>query len=134
MIIMDLEEIKVYNPKEDGFDYDVFKKTYNFLSKRYGIGVANNFQELINNKVLDSRVEGKETLREYLWGLDEKGLDGYFEDNEEEIEGVIIMDGKVRAKYKSLNEIPNEKDLETLAKAFDSMTFVYSAPPLIESP
>jgi hypothetical protein len=117
---MKIEDLKVYDPKQDGLDFQSYSKEYDSL---FAINMkkAYDFNDSLYQKIQNSKVESGVTL--------DKFLDDFFA-NQDNIVAVVFVDGKLysqldRTSYKKLN-------LDEIAKETGSIPFAFSYFPEVE--
>lgn len=113
---MDIHDIKVYNPKDDGLDYKAYLKIKAYFEK-LSTKAFDIFNKGLAKKVLNSKIDKNTNLREFLFG--EKG---YLVKRQI---SVIFLDGKHHSTYPS-DISPSSDDLEKFAKATNSIPFAFS--------
>ncbi len=116
--MMNLEEVKVYDPKSDGIDYECFKKVWEVSEAAQDI-----LFDFVSNKVLNSEINNSEKFKDALYGDD-----GLFA--KEDIESVLVCAGKIQHKCE---EEPDDSFLEKIAEDNNSMIFCYSGPRIMDS-
>jgi hypothetical protein len=112
---INIGNIKVYNPKDDGLDAKRYNEIINSLSK-LSPTACNVFEDNLENRVLDSKIEGNLTLRDFLLGED-----GYLRKYPEMT--VIFIDGKWKSTY--LNKDIDSKTLNKLMEETNSIPFAF---------
>ena len=126
---MDITNIKAYDPKQDGLDFQNFKAAY-YTAHTINPSAAYAMSDGLIGRVLKSEVESGVTLKQLLF---EK--DGFFDAQRHNhpnnrIVAVLFMDGKFHSKYTRANY--TSVDLDKLAEEANSIPFMLSCFPEID--
>ena len=124
--MIDIKKIKVYNPRDDGWDYETYLAIFKYVKRELGQEVLSKLRTSLEQKVLSSEVEEGLTLREYL-----KGYDGYFSTHPD-VAHVVFVDGRFHSEYQN-GKLDLTKKREEIAKETNSIPFIYGRSPLIET-
>jgi len=120
-----IEDIKVYNPKEKGINYETIKAV-----EKINPEAAYRLIVGLYEAVSQSRVGENLTLNDYLFlpGLSRttNNTGGYFARNPN-VSAVLFMDGKFHSQYNGAEQL--RVNLEELAKGFGSIPFMFSQDP-----
>ncbi len=112
--LVELKDTTIYNPKNDGFNYQAINLIYN-----RNTALGEEVMDGIHSKVCNGTIKGKEFV-EYLWAKN----DGYFA-RHEKVYGLIFLDGVIYSAF-SENEEPFTKELEELAQEKNSQPLIYT--------
>jgi hypothetical protein len=112
-----IDQFTVYDPKQDGIDYQKFKKVFQ-IDK---IAATELLGGLTAKMLLSTDGKSPETLYDFLFGPEERMISGYFATNPE-IMGVIFFEGKFYDKM--LNQRFPNGYVEFLAEKNNSIPLV----------
>ena len=117
---MNIQEIRVYDPKRDGLDYQTYKRAY-AVAQAVNQRAADAIMDGLVHGVLMSQFEQGKTLQEFL-----HGSKGFFS-RHHEIQAVLFIDGKFNSEYRLLSSITSNVD--EIAEANNSIPFVFGIAP-----
>ena len=112
--MVDIKEIKVYDPKQDGLDFQTYERAF-LAVEQVSPRAADLLLDGLHNRILKSKVDGQKTLREFLFGKD-----GYFS-GKETFAAVMFLDGRFKEEY----NIPTYPNLDTIANETNSIPLMF---------
>ena len=115
---MRIDEIRVYDPRNDGVNYDMYKE----FCRRYGKlcpEAVPIFRTGLFQRMSASEVDGGKTLHDHLYGEN-----GFFDSNPEVREAVFV-NGELHRFYRIHDQEP---DLEHLLHEIQAIPFSFRRP------
>lgn len=121
---LDIRAIKVYDPKDDGLDYETCQQML-MAAKEVTDEAAYLIWDGLVERVASSKINGEETLTDFLYVNSEAPKDAaqsYFTRNPD-IKAVVFMDGKFHSEYdqESLDKLA----VEHLPKENNAVPFIF---------
>lgn len=120
---MDIKDVKVYDPKQDGLDFETYRKAYDAamaVNRRAAYAMHGGLFQ----KVEDSEVEHGRTLGAFL-----NDAKGFFQNHPETV-AVLFMDGRFHSQYD--REGYKTLELDKLAQQSNSLPFAFSHFPEVD--
>lgn len=112
--MINIQDIRVYDPKSDGIDFRTYKKAF-YSAYRVNHELAYALHRGLIERVEDSRInEEGTTLRQFL--------DKFFS-RQHGFVGVLFMDGRLDSQYYNRNRFP---DIEALSEEANAIPFMFT--------
>ena len=121
----ELNQFKVYDPKEDGIDFKTYQDAFCKI-QLINPKLAEILHEGLVEEVLNSNVGGYRTLNDALYGENK-----YFSSNPD-VYSVLFMDGRFHSQYDKNNH--DELNLKRLGEEANSIPFMFTREERIVSP
>ena len=120
---MDIQDVKVYDPKQDGLDFETYRKAYD-AAMAVNRKAAYAMNDGLFQKVENSEVEHGRTLGAFL-----NDEDGFFQNHSETV-AVLFMDGRFHSQYD--REGYKTLELDKLAQQSNAIPFAFSYFPEVD--